>query len=112
MSFQAFGGLGARAGFASLAVAWLYTGFRAYRAIRARDIASHRRWMIRNLALTFAAVTLRIWIPMSFVFAIPFAVSYSIIAWFCWVPNLLVAELILSKAHNATVQPTAMSGGA
>ena len=110
-SFQAFGGLGARAGFAGLALAWLYTGFCAYRAIRARDIASHRRWMIRNFALTFAAVTLRIWIPMSFVVGVPFAVSYSIIAWLCWVPNLLVAELILNRTRNPTVQPTAISGG-
>jgi uncharacterized membrane protein len=97
VAFQAFGGLGARAGFASLALAWLYTGFRAYRAIRARDIASHRRWMIRNFALTFAAVTLRIWVPASFVAGIPFAVAYPVIAWLCWVPNLLVAELIFKR---------------
>lgn len=40
MAFHAFGGLPARLGFGLLALAWLYTGYRAYRAIRARDIAS------------------------------------------------------------------------
>ena len=47
-------------GFTLLAIIWLYTGSMAYLAIRRRDIAAHRRWMIRNYALTFAAVTLRI----------------------------------------------------
>lgn len=92
MAFHAFGGPVARVGFACLALAWLYTGYRAYRAIRARDVAAHRRWMVRNFALTFAAVTLRLWLPASFVAGIPFELAYPAIAWLCWVPNLLVAE--------------------
>ena len=63
VAFNAFGGTVARAGFACLAVAWLVSGLKAYQAIRARDVASHRRWMVRNFALTFAAVTLRLWPP-------------------------------------------------
>ena len=102
-SFQAFGGPAARAGFACLALAWLYTGLRAYLAIRARDIASHRRWMTRNYALTFAAVTLRIWIPLSFVSGVPFGVSYPVIAWLCWLPNLLIAELALNRRQTAVL---------
>ncbi len=39
---------------------WLYTGAQAYLSIRRRDVVAHRRWMIRNYALTFAAVTLRL----------------------------------------------------
>ena len=97
LAFHAFGGPVARAGFACLALAWLYTGLRAWLAIRARDIASHRRWMVRNFALTFAAVTLRIWIPLSVVGGIPFESAYPIIAWLCWVPNLLVAEFVFTR---------------
>ncbi len=63
VALYAFGGTIAQAGFACLALAWLYTGARAYAAIRARDLVAHRRWMVRNFALTFAAVTLRIWLP-------------------------------------------------
>ena len=98
IAFNAHGGAVARAGFACLALAWLYTGFRAYRAIRARDVMAHRRWMVRNFALTFAAVTLRLWVPMSFVAGIEFALAYAAIAWLCWVPNLVVAELAFNKA--------------
>lgn len=101
IAFNAFGGPVARLGFACLAFAWLYTGFRAYRAIRAREIEAHRTWMVRNFALTFAAVTLRLWVPASFVAGIDFALAYAAIAWLCWVPNLLVAELVFNKQAPA-----------
>jgi len=97
MAFFAFGGLASRLGFACLAVAWLYTGFRAYQAIRARDVAAHRRWMLRNFALTFGAVMLRLWVPASVMSGIPFEQAYPVIAWLCWVPNLLLAELIIRQ---------------
>ncbi len=92
MSQFAFGGTPARLGFGVLALAWLYTGSRAYDAIRRREIAEHRRWMIRNFALAFAAVTLRLYVPAAVVSGIEFATAYAVIAWACWVPNLLAAE--------------------
>jgi uncharacterized membrane protein len=99
MAAHSFGGLPAHLGFAGLALAWLYTGARAYRAIRARDVVSHRRWMTRNFALTFAAVTLRLWLPSAAASGIPFELAYPVVAWLCWVPNLLVAEWILNGNH-------------
>jgi uncharacterized membrane protein len=92
---MAYGGLLAQTGFATLAALWLSTAFIAYRRIRAGDSRTHQLWMIRNYALTFAAVTLRIQTPMSAVLGIPFDVAYPVIAWTCWVPNLLVAEWII-----------------
>jgi len=92
MACFAYGGPLARVGFAALALAWLYTGTRAYAAIRRRAIDVHRAWMVRNFALTFAAVTLRIYLPVSAVVGIDFDVAYPIVAWLCWVPNLVVAE--------------------
>ena len=80
MAFHAFGGLPARLGFAGLAVAWLYTGCRAYLAIRARELAAHRRWTVRNFALTFAAVTLRIYLPASMVLDTAFELAYPFVA--------------------------------
>lgn len=94
MAFHAFGGIVARAGFACLAVAWLASGLLAYRAIRGGDEAAHRRWMIRNFSLTFAAVTLRLWLPASMAAGVSFATAYPIIAWLCWVPNVAVAEAV------------------
>jgi uncharacterized membrane protein len=92
MSQFAYGGPVARFGFAALAVFWLYTGLRAFLAIHRRAVNEHRRWMVRNFALTFAAVTLRIYLPSSMLAGIDFSVAYPIIAWLCWVPNLLFAE--------------------
>jgi uncharacterized membrane protein len=92
MAQFAFGGPVARLGFATLAVFWLYTGLRAFLAIRRRAINEHRQWMVRNFAMTFAAVMLRIYLPVSMVAGIDFTLAYPVIAWLCWVPNLLIAE--------------------
>ena len=105
MATHAFGGNVARLGFASLAVAWLYSGLRAYLAIRIRDIASHRRWMVRNFALTFAAVTLRIYLPASMVAGVEFGFAYQLIAWLCWIPNLIVAEVLFNRTDVKSTKP-------
>lgn len=97
MATFAYGGMVAKLGFAGLALAWLYTGLRAYHAIRGGDVATHRRWIVRNFALTLAAVTLRILLPVSGISGIPFATAYPAIAWLCWIPNLLLAEGILAR---------------
>lgn len=102
MALHAFGGAIARAGFVCLALLWLYTGLRAYLAIRAGDVVAHRRWMMRNFSLTFAAVTLRLWLPAAMVRGFPFELAYPVIAWLCWIPNLLVAELLARRATTAT----------
>jgi uncharacterized membrane protein len=97
----AFGGPVARLGFASLALAWLYTGWKAYAAIRAGDVTSHRAWMVRNFALTAAAVTLRIYLPFSMLAGIPFEVAYPAIAWLCWLPNLVAALLLTARGRSS-----------
>jgi uncharacterized membrane protein len=102
MAFHAFGGSAARLGFALLALAWLYTGARAYLAIRSGEASAHRRWMVRNFALTFAAVTLRLYLPTAMVSGIAFGTAYPAIAWLCWVPNLVVAELLFNRRGAAT----------
>ncbi len=88
----AYGGLITHLGFSGLALFWLYTGYQAYRAIRRGDIQSHKRWMFRNYAATFAAVTLRLWLPLSMALGIDFTLAYRTIAWLCWVPNVLIVE--------------------
>lgn len=88
----ASGGLIARIGFSVLATTWLYTGVRAYLAVRRGALHEHQKWMVRNFSLTFAAVTLRIYLPLSMAAGIGFTIAYPIIAWLCWLPNLLFAE--------------------
>jgi hypothetical protein len=82
---------------------WLTTALLAYRSIRAGDTRTHQRWMIVNYALTFAAVTLRIQLPLSGALGIPFDTAYPIIAWSCWVPNLLVAAWIVQRMQPQRV---------
>jgi uncharacterized membrane protein len=106
LSASAYGGLPSKLGFACLALAWLYTGSHAFGAARARNFIAHRRWMVRNFSLAFAAVTLRLWLPGSVVLGVPFEVAYPIVAWLCWVPNLVVAELIVRRgAPSSTSVP-------
>lgn len=92
----ATGGWIARLGFTLLALAWLITTWTAWRRILLRDTDAHQRWMIRSYALTFAAVTLRLWLPLfTGVFSMDFIPAYQIIAWLCWVPNLLIGEWMI-----------------
>ncbi|HVE79962.1 MAG TPA: DUF2306 domain-containing protein, partial [Gemmatimonadaceae bacterium] len=103
MATVSMGGLPAHLGFGLLATLWLATVAVAYRRIRSGDVAGHRQWMIRNYALTLAAVTLRLYIPLSLAAGIPFEEGYPMIAWISWVPNLLVAEWLVRRRPGAKV---------
>lgn len=105
MSAFAFGGLVAKVGFACLAACWLVTGMYAFLAIRRGDVQEHRKWIVRNVSLTLAGVTLRVYLPSSMLAGIPFELSYPLIAWLCWAPNLLVAELAFARTHNHSFKP-------
>ena len=90
-------------GFGTLGALWIYATLRAYAAIRRGDDVSHRAWMTRSFALTFAAVTLRIILPLELAFGLPYHTAYQIVSWACWVPNLLVAEwLNVRPSRSAT----------
>lgn len=91
----ALGGPSARVGFGMLAVLWLFSGAMAYVSIRSGRRSQHRRWMMRNYALTYAAVMLRILIPSYAAAGYGFELSYPVIAWACWVPNLIFVEWVL-----------------
>ena len=99
-------------GFALLAVSWFWTTAWAWRKAVTGDFARHRRWMIRSLALTFAAVTLRIMIPLSMISGLDFAVAYPAIAFLCWIPNLVLVEVWLrlwGTEAGRGVRPTGRS---
>jgi uncharacterized membrane protein len=104
MSCFAFGGIASTLGFGCLAVLWLYTALRGYITARSRNFSAHRRWMLRNYSLTFAAVTLRLYLVLSFYLETPFEVSYQLIAWLCWVPNLVVGECLAQTLSSPATQ--------
>jgi hypothetical protein len=99
-------------GFFMLAVLWVPFTLLALAAAMRKDFVSHERWMIRSFALTFAAVTLRIYLPIAIIQAqgeFPLD-AYRAIAWLAWVPNLIVAELFIAtlrKPRRPKATPTA-----
>jgi uncharacterized membrane protein len=98
LSFGSTAGPVAAAGFGLLAVLWLMTTSLGWRTALARDFTAHRRWMIRSWALTLAAVTLRLYMVATPLVPVDPVAAYAAIAWLCWVPNLLIAELYLRRA--------------
>ena len=97
MAQFSFGGTISHLGFALLAILWIFTGCKAYFSIIRKMIVAHYHWMIINFALTFAAVTLRIGLGIGFGSGIPFEVFYPYLAWISWVPNLLIALVLIRK---------------
>lgn len=91
IGFYATGGLISSLGFISLGIIWLYTTIKAYFAVRDGDLQLHQGLMIYSYAACFAAVTLRIWLPLLTIAFGNFEVAYRIVAWLCWVPNLVFA---------------------
>lgn len=89
-------------GFGLLGALWIYVTLQGWLSARSRNFPRHRIWMIRSYALTFAAVTLRIYIPVSQIIGLDFNFAYPGIAWLAWVPNLIVAEFYIRRATRST----------
>ncbi len=100
---QAAGGLVAKTGFFLLAILWWFSALQAYLSVRRGDISEHRAWMLRNFALTFAAVTLRIQLGTLTASGVPFDEAYPIVAWLSWVPNLVLIEWYLALSQRKPI---------
>jgi hypothetical protein len=96
MAFFANGGRLAQIGFTLLSILWIFITYTAYQKIIEKNIIAHKIWMIRSFALTFSAVMLRIWVPLlSYYYEMPHGTTIWVTAWLSWIPNILVAELII-----------------
>ncbi|MGH3584893.1 MAG: DUF2306 domain-containing protein [Pseudonocardia sp.] len=97
----------AQAGLLFLVVLWSYSLVRAFQAIRAGQIQLHRIWMIRNYALTFAAVALRAILVVGVLVravdpgAITFPQVYDIAVWGSFTLTLVVAEWFIVQTTLA-----------
>jgi uncharacterized membrane protein len=109
MAVYSFGGMNTHLGFGILGAVTAATTLIAYARIRAFDVRHHREWMIRSFSLIFAAVTLRIELPLLIIgFQGEFPPAYAIVAWLSWVPNLIWAEWYIrqSRRRPAAEVPT------
>jgi uncharacterized membrane protein len=103
MSYYSFGGWVTHLGFGSMAVTLLGCIAMAWLRIRRREVAAHREWVIRSFAVLFAAVTLRILLPVLDAGLGGFEPAYLWVSWLSWVPNLIVAEWYIRHTRGIHV---------
>lgn len=87
-------------GFGGLGISWLVTTSLAWRRAMQGRFVEHRAWMIRSFALTFAAVTLRLFLPLGLLLHMHIVDAYRALAFLCWIPNLIVVELYLRNTKR------------
>ncbi|WP_296384653.1 DUF2306 domain-containing protein [Winogradskyella sp.] len=103
IAFYATGGLISQLGFMSLAMIWLYTTIKGYRFAKGGQITRHQNMMIYSYAACFSAVTLRIWLPILGELFGAFVPAYRIVAWLCWMPNIVVAYFIVKNLNKKSL---------
>jgi uncharacterized membrane protein len=102
MAFYAEGGLWSTIAFLIMSLLWIWTTIMAVYFARKKKIIDHKKWMIRSMALTFAAVSLRLLVPL-FSAGLGLEENFVIVstAWLSWIINLAIAEtLILTTFPN------------
>jgi len=100
MGAMAYGGPLAQVGFSLMALLWLSSGIEAYRAALQRRFRDHERHMVRNYALTFGAVLVRLYLALAMRAGLSFELVYPFISWLSWVPTLIVAELLFNHRRH------------
>jgi uncharacterized membrane protein len=87
----ATGGWVSSLGFGSLGIIWLASTYTAYSSVKQGNIVLHQQMMTYSYAACFAAVTLRVWLPLLIITFQDFFIAYKIVAWLSWLPNMAVA---------------------
>jgi len=109
IALYATGGIISILGFFLLGLIWLTTTVLGFKAVKKGNIKLHEKFMIFSYAACFAAVTLRVWLPLLTIAMGEFNSAYRIVAWLCWVPNLIVAYLIVKNKRHQTEKPVAIN---
>lgn len=114
VSFMSESGVSNLAALDAMLVLWAVTGVPGLRAARARRFADHRRWMIRNYAITLSILASRPWglLMTVIVFAQADSPAYqgntvamihdiaSSGAWLALLVNLVVAEAYIQRKYG------------
>ncbi len=103
IGFYASGGLIPTLGFITLGAIWFCLTVSGFIAIMNKRIAQHQKMMMYSYACCFAGVTLRLYLPVLIIYFGDFILAYKVVAWLCWVPNLLVASLIIKSIKRKQV---------
>jgi hypothetical protein len=106
LAFHAEGGVIAATGFLCLAIVWFTSTLMGYTSVVKGRVIQHQQFMVYSYAACFAAVTLRIWLPLLIVIYGDFIKAYLVVAWLCWIPNIFVAYMLtrnMNKSENRFV---------
>lgn len=106
LSLHADGGIVATLGFLCLAIVWCAATWIGYTSILKGKKPAHKKWMTFSYAACFAAVTLRLWLPLLVAVLQDFTQAYVFVAWLCWVPNMLVAYIL---TRNIKINQSALA---
>lgn len=107
MAFYARGGWLINSCFFALSFLWWLFTWQAWMYIRKKNILQHRAFMLRSYALTLSAITLR-WYTffLGYLFNWYNLNSYTWVAWFSWVPNLIIVEYWIWANIKKKIKPT------
>ena len=105
MALYANGGLAGRISFTLLAGLWLIFTFLAGYFVVRRQFARHGAFMILSYALTLSAITLRgyEWLIYRAHPHVPVRDIYALTSWLSWVPNLIVALILIVNEAPASL---------
>jgi hypothetical protein len=95
LSMVAKGGLPGRACFLLLCVLWIGTTALGIRAVLARRIPEHRRWMVRSYALALSAVFFRISQVALYAFDLDPETNYGVSLWVSLAASIAAGEALL-----------------
>lgn len=101
LAFHAYLGISTGLGFFTLDLLWIGTTSYAVYCISTGRAEAHGRWMLRSMALTSAAISLRILLPLLNLF-FSFDTSYLIVAWLSWIANLMALEIYWHLSRHTT----------
>ncbi len=101
IGFYANGGVYSQLSFVVLATLWFYFTLKGFLYIKNKKIQLHKTFMLRSFALTFSAITLRLWKVILVYLFHPSPIDvYQIIAWLGWIPNLIFIEYYIYKKNK------------
>lgn len=101
VALRANGGIISTLGFLTLGIVWIFTSGMGLRTILQKRVAAHQDWMTRNYAITFGAVTLRVYIALAMLLHLPTIPAYRAISWLSWITTLLFAEVLIRRRRRA-----------
>ncbi|MGB0431312.1 MAG: DUF2306 domain-containing protein [Bacteroidia bacterium] len=106
MAIHANGGIWGKTSFLLLSILWFYFTLKAFLKAKKGEWEKHQNFMYRSFALTFSAVSLRLfkWI-LANTLALPPMDMYVLVSWLGWTINLLIVELkiVFRNKRNGSI---------